>query len=71
MKTATAKREQPMLDYVLAQLDQWKGRWADVADGTDISKRTIEKIYSGEIADPGVSRVQKLYDWFRQQKAVA
>lgn len=57
--------------YVLAQLESCKGRWSDVADGTDISKRTIEKIASGEIADPGVSRIQRLHDWFRAQERAA
>lgn len=60
-----------MLDFVLIQLEAWKGRWSDVADGTGISKRTIEKIASGETADPGVRRVQKLYDWFRAQEEAA
>lgn len=57
-----------MLDYVKAQLQAWKGRWAEVADGAAVSRRTIEKIASGEIADPGVSNVQKLHDWFRSQE---
>lgn len=57
-----------MLDYVRSQLQAWKGRWTEVAQGSDVSKRTIEKIASGEIADPGVSNVQKLHDWFRAQE---
>lgn len=67
MSTPTVTSE-PMLSYVRVQLDSWKGRWTEVAAGTDLSKRTIEKIASREIADPGVSRVQKLHDWFRAQE---
>lgn len=69
---ANSKRKEPtMLAYVLAQLDEWKGRWSEVAEGSDLSKRTIEKIASGEISDPGVSRVQRLHDWFRKQEKAA
>lgn len=67
----TAPPQQPMLAYVRERLEAWKGRWAEVAEGTEISKRTIEKIASGEHADPGVSRVQKLHDWFREQEKAA
>jgi len=60
-----------MLEYVIEQLGAWKGRWPTVAEGSGVSKRTIEKIANREIADPGVSHIQKLYDWFRSQKAAA
>lgn len=61
----------PMHDYVIAQLEAWKGRWTAVAEGSGVSKRTLEKIASGEIADPGVSHVQKLHDWFREREKAA
>ena len=51
--------------YVLQRLEAWKGRWPEVAEGSGVSKRTIEKIARKEIEDPGVSHVQKLADWFR------
>lgn len=54
-----------MLDYVLAQLQVHKGRWTAVAEETGVSKRTIEKIASGEITDPRVSKVEKLAAYFR------
>ena len=53
--------------YVLNQLQLAKGNWAAVADGTGLSKRTIEKIARREIHDPGVSSVETLAAYFREQ----
>lgn len=61
------RMEQPIYDYVLSQLELSKGRWADIAEGSGVSKRTLEKIARREIEDPGVSHVQKLHDYFRLQ----
>jgi transcriptional regulator with XRE-family HTH domain len=58
-----------MLDYVLGQLELCKGHWATVAERTGISKRTIEKIASGEIADPGVRKIELLSRYFRASAA--
>ena len=52
-------------EYVLAQLELAKGKWSEVADGTGMSKRTIEKIARREIEDPGVSHIEKLATYFR------
>jgi transcriptional regulator with XRE-family HTH domain len=37
----------------------------EVAEGAGISHRTVQKILSGEIADPGVSHCEKLATYFR------
>lgn len=58
-----------MLEYVLIQLQKCKGQWPTVADETEISKRTLEKIAAGEIADPGVLKIQRLNAYFRQREA--
>lgn len=55
-------------DYVLGKLAESKGQWSAVARATGMSKRTIEKIARREIADPGVSHVQTLHDYFRGTK---
>jgi transcriptional regulator with XRE-family HTH domain len=60
---------QPIFDYVLERLEASKGRWSAVAEGSGVPKRTLEKIARREIADPGVSHIQKLADWFREQAA--
>lgn len=51
--------------YVLLELERTKGTWPEVAKASGVSKRTIEKIARGEIADPGVSHIQKLANHFR------
>lgn len=53
--------------FVISRLHAAKGRWRLIAEATGISKRTIEKIASGEIEDPGVSHIEKLATYFRGQ----
>lgn len=60
--------EQNLYDYVLAKLESAKGRWPAVAEGSGVPKRTLEKIARQEIADPGVSHIQKLADYFRSEE---
>jgi transcriptional regulator with XRE-family HTH domain len=57
--------EQSLHEFVLEQLHQRKGTWPSIAEATGVSKRTIEKIASEEIADPGVSHIEKLAKYFR------
>lgn len=52
-------------EYVLQRLETAKGKWSEVAEGSGVSKRTIEKIARKEIVDPGISHVQALADYFR------
>lgn len=54
--------------YVMSELRRSKGSWPTVAEGSGVSRRTIEKIASGEIADPGVSHIEKLASYFREQQ---
>lgn len=66
-----SRMDTPIYEYVIARLDSSRGRWPEVADGSGVSRRTIEKIARKEIADPGVSHVQKLADYFRAQERAA
>lgn len=45
--------------------------YQQIAAGSGVNKRTVEKIARREIEDPGVSHVQKLADYFREQRADA
>lgn len=54
-------------EQVLAHLEAAKGRWPVVARESGVSVRTLSKIARREIADPGVSHIQKLYDYFRER----
>lgn len=60
--------DKPIYEYVLEQLELSKGRWPEVAEDSGVSYRTLSKISSGEIVDPGVSHVQKLADYFKRTK---
>lgn len=55
-----------MHEYVVDQLQKHKGRWTEVAEGTGMSKRTIEKIARRETKDPGVSLVEQLARYFKE-----
>jgi transcriptional regulator with XRE-family HTH domain len=57
--------------YVRSELESAKGNWPDVAEATGISKRTIEKIASGEISDPGIHKMERLARYFRGSEARA
>lgn len=60
-----AAMETSLYEYVMAQLEASKGRWGEVAEGSGVSKRTLEKIARQEIQDPGVSHVEALARYFR------
>jgi transcriptional regulator with XRE-family HTH domain len=55
--------------FVLARLEASKGRWSEVASGSGISKRTIEKIARREIENPGVISIEKLAAYFQAREA--
>lgn len=53
-------------EYVLSQLQAHKGRWSEVAEGSGVPKRSIEKIARREWRDPAVSNIEKLAKYFRE-----
>jgi len=61
--------KQSLHQFVISRLQDAKGTWPIIAEATGVSKRTIEKIASEEIADPGVSHIEKLASYFRGQSA--
>lgn len=65
----SASMAQSMYEFVMSNLQTAKGTWPAIAEATGVSKRTIEKIASEEIADPGVSHIEKLARYFRDQAA--
>lgn len=60
--------EQSMHQFVLDSLEKAKGTWPAIAEATGVSKRTIEKIASGAIEDPGVSHIEALARYFRGRR---
>lgn len=61
--------------YVMKALDQAidTGRFTyqEISTGSGVPKRTVEKIKRREIEDPGVSHIEKLANWFREQEQAA
>lgn len=42
--------------------------YQDVADGSGVSRRTVEKVARREIENPGVETLQPLADYFRKHQ---
>lgn len=60
-----------MHEFVIEGLQTAKGSWRHIAESTGVSKRTIEKIATREIADPGVSHIERLARYFRDHQTAA
>ena len=58
-----------LLEFVRARLESSKGKWPAIAEATGVPYDTITKIAQGTIEDPGVSKVQKLANYFRERTA--
>jgi transcriptional regulator with XRE-family HTH domain len=65
MAKPRAPAPESLFAYILRQLEEWKGKWQAVADGSGVSYRTLEKIARGETVDPGIKTCEKLADFFR------
>lgn len=48
---------------VLAALEKHRGDLPRVAQESGVSYRTLQKVVSGEIENPGVNTLQPLIDW--------
>lgn len=53
-----------MLEYVVNQLQQHIGQWPRIATGSGVPYNTVTKIASRATADPRISNIQKLHDYF-------
>ena len=54
--------------YVMGCFETANLTYQEVADGSGISRRTVEKIARKEIKDPGVSHVEALARFFRSRE---
>ena len=62
-------RPEKMSAYVKRRLNESRGRWPDVARGSGVPISTVRKIAQGQIADPAVSKVEALADYFEKLDA--
>ncbi len=56
-----------MYEYVMGELGASDLTYEQIAEGSGVAKRTVEKIARREIKDPGVSHIEKLAVFFRGQ----
>lgn len=55
---------EPIMAALRRQLQLTRGRWADVSRKSGVPYHTLTKIAQGKVADPRVSTVQLLVDYF-------
>lgn len=75
-KTWVMQPDQPICepdlhDYVLRKLNEAKGTWPTVAEGSGVPYDTITKIAQRQIGDPKVSKLQRLANYFKALEAAA
>lgn len=64
--------EKPIYEFVMECFgERDRPSYRQIAKGSGVKKRTLEKVARREVKDPGVHSVQKLADYFRKQKQKA
>jgi hypothetical protein len=53
--------------YVMGELGRTEQTYAQVAKGSKVPKRTLEKIARHEIKNPGVKHIERLAAYFRER----
>lgn len=68
-----ANQNETWLSAVVRSLQLAKGKWRTIANDTGIPYDTLTKIALGRVADPRVSNVQTLFDYFaaRSERSTA
>jgi transcriptional regulator with XRE-family HTH domain len=56
----------PILDFVVSRLEARDFTYQQVAEGSGVPKRTVEKIARRETQNPGVRHVERLAAFFRE-----
>jgi transcriptional regulator with XRE-family HTH domain len=59
-------RSEKLSAFVKRRLNESRGRWPDVARGSGVPISTVRKIAQGQIADPAVSKVEALAEYFER-----
>jgi hypothetical protein len=56
-------------DYVQSELQARKGTWQQICAETQLDYSWLSKFAQGKIAEPGIHKVQRLADHFKQKQA--
>ena len=62
-------REVSLLDKVITELEKRKGQWPEIARGSGVPYKTLQKVGYRVVKDPGISIVEKLDRWLRANPA--
>lgn len=54
--------------FVIEKLEGAKKRWPEVAEGSGVPLRSLEKIARKEWTNPGIQNIEKLAAYFRDQE---
>lgn len=57
--------------FVMSELDRTDQTYAQLARGTKVPKRTLEKIARREIKNPGVHHIERMAAYFRELNSSA
>ena len=57
-------KKEPLLQYVLRNLEENKGRHREISDSSGVPYSTVAKIVQRRTPNPGVQAVQALADYF-------
>jgi hypothetical protein len=52
-------------DYVIQALEDSKGEWPEVSEGSGVALTTLKKIARKEVANPGVHYIERLWKYFQ------
>ena len=63
--------EKPLYDFVMDCFAESEQTYQQIADGSGVPRRTVEKVARKETGDPSISTVQQLADYFRRAKRKA
>lgn len=55
-----------LYDFVVAGLQARKGGWKDAADYAGVHRKTVERIASRSVPNPGVETMELLAEWVRK-----
>ncbi|WP_186268972.1 hypothetical protein [Burkholderia gladioli] len=60
---------EPILSFVLRQLDSAKGNWPEISRQSGVPYQTLTKIAGRLVVDPRISTVQALLDCLTEREA--
>ena len=58
-------------DKTIQLLNDRRGDWPSIAKDCEVSYWWIQKLVQGHIADPGVTRIEKLHQYLTQSESAA